>query len=332
MLSREKRTIAIRAALLLVVLVVLVVPSLVLGQQPPASALNYNAQIPIPGSSEQARAIQGNKVINANLLGNYVVAIYRFGIWLSIFLTIFMMMVGGFLWVIAGGNPSRVENAKSYITSALTGLVVALTSFVILQTVNPAIVIFNPIEPKKPTGLTDTGCCCTATAGDIVAACAPSSCPTGEDVRVGEVCQKMSGSGFTGGRFDANHSCLGAFMLSDLAHPSGNRKAPTELNYYGSCDGGNQQPQTISLRAFRMGCCQVIKSETWWTDIIAGTVGRVACFEVPSEECCDEQASALLPDDVVFSKQTCASLVLTSGTGACDAGVRRADTSSDNCK
>lgn len=137
---------------LMVFLAALGVPTVTLGQPSAATPLYYSPQVPIPGTSEQAKAIASRQPVTANLLGQYVVAIYRFGIWLSIFLTIFMMMVGGFLWTIAGGNPSRVENAKSYITSALTGLVVALTSFVLLQTVNPRLVELSIPQPTKIIG------------------------------------------------------------------------------------------------------------------------------------------------------------------------------------
>lgn len=133
------------------------VPAPALAQNPPTAAavpiINYNPQVPIPGTSQEARALQQNQKVSENLLGQYVVTVYRFGVWLAITLAIFMMMVGGFLWVIAGGNPSRVENAKSYITAALTGLVVALTSFLILQTVNPDIVIFKPLKITRLTNL-----------------------------------------------------------------------------------------------------------------------------------------------------------------------------------
>ncbi len=134
-----------------------VAPAAALAQAPPPAGeqpiLNLNAQVTIPGSYPKEQQIfqagQPTKV-TPDLLGKYVVAIYRFGILLSIFLTIFMMMVGGFLWVVAGGSPQRVENAKSYITSALTGLVLALTSFLLLQTVNPSLVVFPPITAQRP--------------------------------------------------------------------------------------------------------------------------------------------------------------------------------------
>ncbi|TSC76146.1 MAG: Uncharacterized protein G01um101431_1008 [Parcubacteria group bacterium Gr01-1014_31] len=291
MLSKERTSVVIRAVLLVAVLVAVVVPAIALGQQASAPVLNYNAQVQIPGSSEQARAIQGNKVVNANLLGNYVVAIYRFGIWLSIFLTIFMMMVGGFLWVIAGGNPSRVENAKSYITSALTGLVVAMTSFVILQTVNPALVVFQPIQPKRPTGLADAGCCCFTGFADqgVIGACAPENCEN-------MVCGQLAGAGTYGASvFNAQHSfsCTSPFLLSQATHMKWN-KPMSQMHYYGSCQGANSTPQSvISLGPYNQSCCGITNDKTdvfGASDLVASFYGRQKCFRIPTgneQESCE---------------------------------------------
>jgi hypothetical protein len=54
-----------------------------------------------------------------------------------------MIMIGGLLYLTAGGSPERVGNAKSYIGNALIGLVLLLTSYVVLQTINPQLVQFS---------------------------------------------------------------------------------------------------------------------------------------------------------------------------------------------
>src|SRR3989338_8098402 len=67
-------------------------------------------------------------------------------------------MIGGVLWIVAGGNATRVGEAKAWIGAALTGLVLALTSYLILNTVNPALVNFKTtnipgVEKKFTNGL-----------------------------------------------------------------------------------------------------------------------------------------------------------------------------------
>lgn len=50
----------------------------------------------------------------------------------------FVMLVwGGVEWLTSAGNPSRITSAKDRMTSALLGLLIILTSWLILQVINP---------------------------------------------------------------------------------------------------------------------------------------------------------------------------------------------------
>lgn len=79
-------------------------------------------------------------------LGNFVSQMYVFAVGLSGIAATIMIMVGGFLWLTAGGNNSQVENAKRYISSALLGLSLMLGSYVILYNVNPKLVRFDALR------------------------------------------------------------------------------------------------------------------------------------------------------------------------------------------
>ncbi|MBT4124108.1 MAG: hypothetical protein HN981_02675 [Candidatus Pacebacteria bacterium] len=71
--------------------------------------------------------LQGLQCLLANILGVFLTTI---GI--AAFL---MLVVGGFRLLISGGNTTHVDKAKSSITFAIVGLVVALSAFVILNLV-----------------------------------------------------------------------------------------------------------------------------------------------------------------------------------------------------
>lgn len=47
---------------------------------------------------------------------------------------------GGYLYMTAGGNAEQVQRAKSWITAALLGIIIALTAYVILNTINSSTV------------------------------------------------------------------------------------------------------------------------------------------------------------------------------------------------
>ena len=53
------------------------------------------------------------------------------------------MVWGGFLWLTAAGNPSRISEAKDRVYSALIGLLIILLSWLILNTINPQLIILS---------------------------------------------------------------------------------------------------------------------------------------------------------------------------------------------
>ncbi len=69
----------------------------------------------------------------------YLSTLYTWMVSVTGILAGIMIMIGGLIYLTAGGSGDRVSTAKSYIESALAGLVLALTSYLILQTVNPAL-------------------------------------------------------------------------------------------------------------------------------------------------------------------------------------------------
>ncbi|MBI4426334.1 MAG: lytic transglycosylase domain-containing protein [Candidatus Kerfeldbacteria bacterium] len=58
-----------------------------------------------------------------------------------------MMMWGGYHYIVSAGNPQKMNQGKEIISGAIIGLVLALTSFLLLQTINPALVNFRGILP-----------------------------------------------------------------------------------------------------------------------------------------------------------------------------------------
>lgn len=78
----------------------------------------------------------------------YISKLYEWTISITGILAGIMIMLGGLLYLTAGGSPERLSNAKGYISNALIGLILALTSYFLLQTVNPALLTLR--FPKVP--------------------------------------------------------------------------------------------------------------------------------------------------------------------------------------
>ncbi|MDX9893544.1 MAG: hypothetical protein RB292_04015 [Patescibacteria group bacterium] len=87
-------------------------------------------------------------------IGEYISALYRYGVGLAVTLAVVMIMAGGFLWLMSGGSPDRVGKAKEFIISAFSGVLLALFSFIILQGINPELVKLNPIKVYFPDAVT----------------------------------------------------------------------------------------------------------------------------------------------------------------------------------
>jgi hypothetical protein len=118
--------------------------------------------IPIPGfkgfSSPLQKCLKEGKtleeckkegVYEIPWLGEYIFALYTWSMRILAILAIVMITIGGFQWLISGGNREQIAKAKSRITSALIGLILILCSNLILSNINPRLTILKPISIKK---------------------------------------------------------------------------------------------------------------------------------------------------------------------------------------
>ncbi len=77
---------------------------------------------------------------------SYVIAIYKFGLWTIGISALLMILLGGFMYLTSAGNASQTGKAKGVITDAIIGLVLALTSWLLLYTINPDLVNFRSLS------------------------------------------------------------------------------------------------------------------------------------------------------------------------------------------
>lgn len=82
----------------------------------------------------------------------YIYAVYNYLLGIGGFLAAIALMIGGILWLISAGNANRVSQAKSWITGSLTGLLILLTSYVLLYEINPNLLLGKYIEIETIEG------------------------------------------------------------------------------------------------------------------------------------------------------------------------------------
>ena len=110
-------------------------------------------QISIPGlkltpssTIETTANDDGSYSVTIPWLSEYLLAIYNYGLAVAGILAAIVLMAGGVLWLISGGDASKITQAKELITGSITGLIILMSSYLILSQINPDLTKLNPIK------------------------------------------------------------------------------------------------------------------------------------------------------------------------------------------
>ncbi|MDZ4346144.1 MAG: pilin [Candidatus Binatia bacterium] len=90
----------------------------------------------------------GSRGTNNGLLGlaPAVYNLYNWALGVGALLALAIIIYGGVLYSASAGNPSRIEEAKKWITSALFGLALLFSTVIILNVINPRLTTLQDIE------------------------------------------------------------------------------------------------------------------------------------------------------------------------------------------
>lgn len=106
-------------------------------------------QITIPGvsfSDPEITSVGGRIYSSMPFIGEYISQIYQYGVGLGIIVAIIMIIVAGLQWASSAGNESTISSAKDRIGKAVFGLVLIISSYTILHTINPELVRFDDLN------------------------------------------------------------------------------------------------------------------------------------------------------------------------------------------
>lgn len=113
-------------------------------------------QIKIPGMqkfSEVAPCPDDPDKKCVKWISEYIAGLYQYAIGIVGILAAVVLMIGGIIWLTAGGNQTRIGTAKSYIGGSIAGLVIALSSYLILYQINPELIKLKPIKVTQVKGI-----------------------------------------------------------------------------------------------------------------------------------------------------------------------------------
>ena len=140
---------SLKKTLQLLGLLLVPVFSVALLASPTASAAKCNVSVlaypswysGLEGCTNKSGSDSGDKPEIKKLNDIWVIALNA-AQWIIVtvgYVALAMIIWGGFQYIIAQGEPSKIESAKSSLMNAIIGLVIALSAVIIIQTVQRAI-------------------------------------------------------------------------------------------------------------------------------------------------------------------------------------------------
>lgn len=203
--------------------------------------VKFIPQVTIPNSGFTAGQEKG---VGGNTIGEYIRGIYNYAVGIVGIVAAVAIMWGGFLWLTSAGNASRVDTAKSYIISAISGLVLVLGSYFILYTINPQLTLFRSIDARGPGY--DFRCTTKSDPGDL--------CATEMSEESGK-CKPMNGN------IDCRDGCMCDPQFEGYdKHSDCNTKGLGQNCYYTKTNSAGICVLTINRTALvcqPRGCCKI---------------------------------------------------------------------------
>lgn len=188
----------ILATLVLSVLISAALPVVVHGQINCSENTCFTPTITIPGTEiEAGKAI----LIDGNTIGRYILALYKFGVYAGGIVATLVIMAAGVVWLLAGGNTGQADQARGMIKGAIAGYALLLLSWVLLNTINPNLTRFTPLDiavtPYIPIEEQVSTCCaCTQRSTPPTTQCSTFVSTTSSTEGVC-VCDGNSNAGFS---------------------------------------------------------------------------------------------------------------------------------------
>ncbi|GEM_PF-1009135 len=200
-------------------------------------------------------------VSNASDLPSYITGLYKFGLWAVGIAAMFMITIGGAMYLTSAGNTSATGNAKNVITDAIIGLILAIGAWFLLNFINPSILngdlsIFSTMTVTGGTSSADsstaedTGTSTNPTGSTTCSNCTsiPSSVPN-------KGCSPPA-SGYTAGTCQLNSDLLAKIQNISITGWRITESYPPTVTHLSSChkngtcadlnnSGGATDPATI---------------------------------------------------------------------------------------
>jgi len=121
-----------------------------------AKSLQFTPQVQIPNTEFNKTVNVGNfnsktGKMESDLLSRYILGFYNYGLAIAGILATIVLMGGGVIWLVSAGDPGKISQAKELITGSISGIVILVVAWMILNTINPNLVNLTPIKTTTLT-------------------------------------------------------------------------------------------------------------------------------------------------------------------------------------
>jgi hypothetical protein len=118
------------------------------GQAPKFTIPEFQIPIPTIELSDPKCTVNddGSYYCEVPWIGEYIIGLYNYGLSIAGILAAIMLMAGGIIWLISGGDASKVTQAKELIIGSVTGLIILASSYILLTQINPDLTTLKPIS------------------------------------------------------------------------------------------------------------------------------------------------------------------------------------------
>lgn len=117
-------------------------------EAPPAKPLRpkLNIDIPTVHFSLPENLQSDGKKFSIPYIGEYIAGVFQYAVGIIAFIAVMTLIVAGMLWATAGGNSSRIAQAKEMIERSIIGLFIILGSYTILNVIDPNLTTLNNVN------------------------------------------------------------------------------------------------------------------------------------------------------------------------------------------
>lgn len=264
-----------------------------------AHAQNYTPLAPLPGTTIVDDTVAGVRTTN---ISTYLSGAIKLLVALGGALAVLYAIIGGVQYVAASINPSAKADAMGKVQNALIGLAIILSSYLLLNSINPNLVRFNFMLP--PIGVAPLQQYQQLGGGSISTSCpnpndaSGACCPAGRDCKACSNCSEVEGSGVPNKGCGAGYVCfLNTTLLSKIKNinTSGwqiTESWPPTVSHISAChkdgtcadlnnSGGGTDPITIKVYydAFKAAGLDVLYESDSCAPYIAAGVAKCATYD-----------------------------------------------------